>query len=289
MPRTATRALRALSYLLVLCGCEPVARATLVDGSHLLLDARSRTESGALWTGVYDEGEIAFLRSCLEPDAVFVDIGANVGLVTVPIGRTIRHLGGHVIAVEPVPVNAARLQGSLALNGLEEYVEVVPAALGASEGTIEIEKEGAPDASGNARVVLDRASARMGQAVPVLTLDSVIEERHPSRVDVMKIDVEGFEVPVLMGAQGCIERFRPVVYGEFNNVLMPMRGYSFLDVWSLFEPRDYLCFAFAHGGRLTRIVSPEPDRGNVVLAPNERSDALLSKHVKRSANPRLGR
>jgi hypothetical protein len=69
---------------------EPVVRATLLDGSQLLLDARSRTESGPLWTGVYDEDEVTFLSGCLGAEAVFVDIGANVGLITIPVCRAVQ-------------------------------------------------------------------------------------------------------------------------------------------------------------------------------------------------------
>ena len=278
VPHTVTRALRVVAYVLTVCGCEPVVKAALVDGSRVWLDARSRAESGALWTGIYDENEVAFLRACIEPEAVFVDIGANVGLVTIPVARTIRELGGRAIAVEPIPVNVARLQRSLELNGLEECVEIVSAALGEFDGTIQMEKEGAQGASANAWVVLDRARARAPQTVPLITLDSLVEERGLMRLDVIKIDVEGFEVPVLRGAARSIGHFRPVVYGEFNNELMPMRGYSFLDAWALVEPLEYACYAFGRGGELTEVVHPEPGRGNAVLAPRERADGLLRKH-----------
>jgi len=206
-----------------------------------LLDARSRTESAAFWTGVYDENEVQFLRACLEPRAVFVDIGANVGLITVPVARTVRELGGRAIAVEPIPLNIVRLERSLELNALAEYVEIVPAALGEFDGTIQMEKEGFRSATGNARIALDRARTKALQTVPLTTLDSVVEERGLLRLDVIKIDVEGFEVPVLAGAARSIGRFRPLIYGEFNNRLMPRRGYSFLDAWALVEPLDYAC------------------------------------------------
>jgi FkbM family methyltransferase len=224
---------------------------------------------------VYDENEIRFLRACLQPEAVFVDIGANVGLITVPVARTLRELGGRAIAVEPIPQNIGRLQRSLQLNALEECVEIVPAALGEFDGTVQMEKEGPQSATANARVVLDQTRTKALQTVPLVTLDSVVEERRLLRLDVIKIDVEGFEVPVLRGAARSIGQFRPVVYGEFNNELMPRRGYSFLDAWALVEPLDYACYAFGPEGELTQVLDPEPERGNAVLVPRERVDGLL--------------
>ena len=177
--------------------------------------------------------------------------------------------------MEPIPLNIVRLERSLELNALAEYVEIVPAALGEFDGTIQMEKEGFRSGTGNARIALDRARTKALQTVPLTTLDSVVEERGLLRLDVIKIDVEGFEVPVLAGAARSIGRFRPLIYGEFNNRLMPRRGYSFLDAWALVEPLDYACYAFGQGGELTEIVEPEPERGNVVLVPRERVDGLL--------------
>lgn len=113
----------------------------------------------------------------------------------------------------------------------------------------------------------------------------MVEDKRLTRIDVIKIDVEGFEVPVLKGAERSIERLRPTVYGEFKNELMPMGGYSFLDVWALFEFLDYVCHAFGEGGHLTRVVRPEPNRGDAVLAPSERAEELMSEHARALTHP----
>ena len=112
-------------------------------------------------------------------------------------------------------------------------MEIVPAALGEFDGTIQMEKEGAPE---RVRERTSRAGSGENkglQTVPLVTLDSVVEERGLMRLDVIKIDVEGSRFRVLRGAARSIGHFRPVVYGEFNNELMPRRGYSFLDAWAL--------------------------------------------------------
>lgn len=272
--RTKSRAGRVIGAALAPLGADPVVEAHTGSG-WFVLDARSRTESSMLWNGAYDEDDIAFLRAITPTDGTFMDIGANVGLIFIPVMNALS-ARGRAIAVEPVAVNFERLSRAVPLNDPDCAVDLLPLALGRTEGTLSMVKEGPAGSSGNAVPALHGES---GVKVRLATVDGVCGELGLSRLDTVKIDVEGFEVEVLSGAVTVLERFRPVVYGEFNNQLMPQRGVSFRDVWSMFQPVGYKCFSF--GARMHLVPRPDPPAhlGNAVLIPEDRIDAARAVGV----------
>lgn len=128
--------------------------------------------------------EMACVLHLLRAGELFVDIGANLGVFTILAAGVAR---ARVLAVEPAPETLPHLNAHLALNGIEELVEVFPAALSDSAGTIRL----TAGLGASNRVAAD------GQEVPVATLDSVLDGRGAS---VIKLDVEGHEAAVLRGA-----------------------------------------------------------------------------------------
>ncbi len=241
-----------------------------------VVDARSRTEAALLWTGTDDNSDdIAFLRAVTPSDGTFMDLGANVGLVLVPVMNSL-DAKGMAIAVEPVPVNFERLTRAIRRNAPRCEVTLHEVALGRGEGELVMIKEGPTTSSGNAAPAIGDGP---GATVRQTTLDRLCTELRLESLDTVKIDVEGFEVEVLAGAGDTLRRLRPLVYGEFNNTLMPLRGATFHDAWSVFEPLNYRCFAFK--GRLRLVERPDPphDLGNAVLIPNEKVQPVLAAGV----------
>jgi FkbM family methyltransferase len=154
----------------------------------------SATERGALFNPDYNLEELAFLREYTPQGGVFVDVGANVGTYAMVLAR---HTGstGKVIAVEPHPVTHARLAFNRAASGFSQ-VALVAAAAGPSDGELLIETDG--DNLGASHIVSDKASGN-AIAVPSLRLQRILGDAGVSRVDALKIDVEGFEDRVLTG------------------------------------------------------------------------------------------
>jgi FkbM family methyltransferase len=134
------------------------------------------------------------LRAHIPAGGVFVDIGANVGTYAMVLAR---HVGadGKVIAVEPHPVAHARLSFNRAASGLEQ-VRLVAAAAGPSDGELLIETDG--DNLGASHVVSGQSSTGAIK-VASLRLERILTDANISKVDGLKIDVEGFEDRVLTG------------------------------------------------------------------------------------------
>ena len=147
---------------------------------------------------------------------VVLDVGANIGVATMAMATAL-HGPARFLAVEPSPRNLAHLRHNLAANGFEPRVEVIAAAAGAEPGSLSFHESefgaGSHLVSGHHLA----GDAMPAVQVPVETLDRIVSARGLERLDLVKIDVEGFEPDVLAGGAGAIERFRPAIYMEFNS------------------------------------------------------------------------
>jgi len=154
----------------------------------------SATERGALFNPDYNLEELDFLRAHTPPGGVFVDLGANVGTYAMVLAR---HVGadGTVIAVEPHPVTHARLAFNNKASGYTQ-TRLVAAAAGAADGELMIETDGGN--LGASHIVAGTAGANAIK-VPSLRLQRILEDNAITRVDALKIDIEGFEDRVLTG------------------------------------------------------------------------------------------
>jgi FkbM family methyltransferase len=150
----------------------------------------------------------------LQPGSVAIDVGANLGEWTVPFARKVGP-AGRVLTIEPAPRSAAALEATLAANALRQ-AEIVRCAIGDHDGVAQF----AVPVVTSART--DTGTARIGPAcagqdalrVPLRSLDSLAAERGIARLDLIKIDVEGYERQVLDGAAAILDRHRPALVIE---------------------------------------------------------------------------
>ncbi len=211
----------------------------------------------------------AFCRG-LEPGDCVIDVGANFGLVSIMAADRIG-AHGRVLAFEPDSKARALLQTNVRLNRLGRRVTVVPRSLAHIDGMLPFYRSEESAFSGLADT--GRARIEEVESVPAQRLDTAMEEFRVSRVDAMKIDVEGFEYAVLAGGTGALDRAPdPLVMLEVSaKNLDPERRGRLLEVlqgwlakgwefWSYRVDRNELVsHATAH-----EIVEEAP--GNVYLA-----------------------
>ncbi len=182
-----------LSRLVDLFRAGPVD-AQYQGASFRFYHQASATERGALFNPDYNLEELNFLRANTTGGGVFVDVGANVGTFALVLAR---HVGpsGCVIAIEPHPVTHARLKFNCAASGLAQ-VRLVAAAAGSADGELMIATD---SANLGASHVVTGTPVSTALKVQSLRLQRILEEAGVSRVDTLKIDVEGFEDRVLSG------------------------------------------------------------------------------------------
>jgi len=159
-------------------------------------------------TGTYEKGVLTFLSNCLKKGDVFIDVGANIGLMAIHASRCVGNTG-KVIAVEANPLTIPILEKNVSLND-SSNISIVNKALGAVQGKGIIYENRSVNRGGASLVI--NQDAEKGHSIDILPLDEVFD--HASSVKVIKIDVEGYELEVLKGAQKLIAAHRPILIVE---------------------------------------------------------------------------
>lgn len=162
--------------------------------------------------GEYSESEVGMVRRLIhlisrDHPITFVDAGAYIGDLTIPISREVRW----VYAFEPQHEVREVLEYNLSANGVTN-VTVFPFALGHRCEEIAYTPNPQDGSFGGVQMADPTGSC----STRMVTLDSLGLD-----VDFIKADVEGMEVPLLSGAMETIARCRPVLFCEFDTVFTP--------------------------------------------------------------------
>ena len=153
------------------------------------------------------------LVSVLRPGDVVLDVGANVGFLTVIMARLVGS-AGHVYAFEPVPANAALIRRNARRNGFR-HVTVLEQAVAAQAGRAELVL--AAYSGGAALASADRPPDAVDSIdVEVVTVDIAVADGRVRSPQLVKIDVEGAELAVLEGMTRTIGDARPIVLCEVD-------------------------------------------------------------------------
>lgn len=185
-------------------------RNVVRDNIYFRLDISRLIDHSIFFFKVRDVGWENLFR-LLKPDFHVIDAGANMGFLTLKFSRIC--VDGVVYGFEPDSDNFNDLSQNLRLNGFEN-VRLFKTALGEkpAEGTLYKVFANNPGAN---RILPHEPSFFFGsETVQITALDQYLSKGIISRVDLIKVDVEGFELFVLMGAREIIERFKPLMFIE---------------------------------------------------------------------------
>lgn len=191
------------------------------------------------------------LRNLVPHARHIIDVGANIGNNTIEYATW----ADQVSSFEPTPHTRSWLEANIQhnkafysndLGWYKEYntwadmnpagnIDVYPYALGATAGQMEMllhERNG-----GHNHIINGTTKSQKPRyTVEVRTLDSF----NFQNVDAIKIDVEGWELPVLKGAENTIKQFRPVIQTEIVEAQCKRAGYDVQDLCDWFAARDYI-------------------------------------------------
>jgi FkbM family methyltransferase len=223
------------------------------------------------WMGYYNRDIVALLDRMLTPGMVLIDVGANIGEISLVAAKRVGP-EGRVIAFEPVDRIADVLESNMARNGLRQALAVryglsdhntsAPIYASCGQGEQNDENDGLGSLYGAA------AETAPLQYVTLRTLDDYLEENPLDRVDFIKIDIEGAELPCLRGSARTIERFRPMLIIEVQRASATMAGYSVEDTLGFLAERHYRFASIGRSGRLRDItLETLGDYQNVLCMP----------------------
>lgn len=154
------------------------------------------------------------LRALLKGGVTFYDVGANVGFFTVMAARLLGR-NGRIFCFEPLATNCRQIQHNAALNGFEN-ISIKPVALGKIDGEATFWTSAEPTWGklASTGTLPDKMAGEI--KVPVRRLDTIVADEKLPSPDVIKIDVEGAEVDVLLGATAILQRNRPALLIELH-------------------------------------------------------------------------
>lgn len=224
-------------------------------------------------SGLYEPSTLLVLQRILRPGSTFIDLGANTGLFSMLASRWVE-AGGHVYALEPSQREYGRLLDHLTLNGLSN-VTAVRLAAGGRDGFAPLRVARFPNAGHNtlgasfayADVPMERV-----ESVATTTLDRFVHEYGLTRIDAIKMDIEGSEYDALSNATAVLDRFRPILIVELSRGALAGFGKTPEAVIELLASAAYGVYRIGPSAELIRLAPDEaaPD-GNVVAVPVERA------------------
>lgn len=225
------------------------------DGYRLKLHPSSLAL--ALWVDKRDrKADCDVIRKLLRAGETYVDAGANIGQLAVEAALAVGPSGA-VYAFEAHPQVAGYLRENIALNSLDN-VRIAQVALGDHFGWVSFSDTGSDDAN--------KVAETGGIPVPMVPLYCLVPD---AVIDLLKIDVEGYEKFVLLGLGDRLAQVS-VVYFEAMDSHMNALGYSFSDIFSILD-KDGLSVFQEKDGALRRVRADDqfPDCTNLFAARDE--------------------
>ncbi len=212
----------------------PSAIPLMTDVGTLLAHPHDQVITPYIRThGHWDPDDCRLLERELAHGSVAVDVGANIGYMTLLAARAVGPTGT-VIAVEPHPDNVALLRANIDRNGLTDRVRIIDAVAWDEAGVIELSE--CADNTGDHRVQTLQDERNVLQ-VAAIRLDDVVPKN--IQIAVIKLDTQATEHRVLAGATTLLKRDRPVIISEFWPQGLRERGDDPLEVLAMFRAFGY--------------------------------------------------
>lgn len=165
-----------------------------VFGSRMLLNSADYLSNIILFTpAYYDRHERALIAKIVRRGDYVVDVGANIGIYSLLLARSVGSAGA-VVAVEAEPANVAKLKRNIALNAMD-WINVHPCGVSDKEELLPMQLNRTGNAGAHSFVVRDGVEDPAAHPIKCVRLATLLDRDRPPRF--MKIDVEGFEYRVL--------------------------------------------------------------------------------------------
>jgi FkbM family methyltransferase len=213
-------------------------------GTQVKFPPRSLIFELACAQGIYEADNLRLLQAALRPQTTVFDIGANIGLMSIPLlaqDATVR-----VVSFEPSPAVAPWLARTIAGSSYGARWQHRAVALGRTPGEAEFFSSPQDAGAYDGLRPTGRTAGVSVTRVPVATLDSIWRELGSPDVSVCKLDVEGAETEVLAGARECLRATRPTILLEWNPVNLTAFKVDPVSLLDLADANGYAVFAAPH-------------------------------------------
>lgn len=172
--------------------------------------------------GIYEQETLRLVLCLVEQDGTYIDVGANIGLLSIPVLMGRPH--ARVISIEASPDTLLHLEKTRGASPQRDRWSIFGCAVGRSNGSAAFCAAEPKYAAFDGLKDTGRGGAKSSITVEMRTLDEIWQEAGAPAVSLVKIDVEGAEIDVLAGARALIEQCRPPLIIEWS--ALNLRAYG---------------------------------------------------------------
>ena len=196
-------------------GLSPITRVCR-RGLRWSLDLKEGIDL-AIYLGVYEPETIKALQSIVQPGDIVLDIGANIGAIALPLANFVG-VSGQVIAFEPTAWAYAKLQKNLSLNsnliGQIKTEQIMLLNEGKEPPSSIYSSWSLADEEDELTHPTHKGRLMTTDGVRGISLDRYFEEHPVQKIDLIKLDVDGYELDVIKGASKTLSRYQPKIILE---------------------------------------------------------------------------
>jgi len=215
-------------------------------------------EESIYYTGTYEKGTLSVIKKILNKGDVFIDVGANIGLMSIFASSLVSDTG-KIIAFEPNPTTMRILKSNIELNGLSN-IETSDYAIGNTQQASKIYER--KDLNRGCASLIETEKEAEVYDIQIIPLSIFFKSQQ--RIDLIKIDIEGYELEALEGAMDVLlGKDPPKLIVECSELRKNTHGYTTDDLYDFFKGLNrYRLFKSKKGkGRVSRLVE--------ILKPSE--------------------
>ncbi|RPA67144.1 FkbM family methyltransferase [Cyclobacteriaceae bacterium YHN15] len=232
-------------------------------GITMKVDVSKSMGSAIYWRGAHDWRPIFAMEKLLKKGHTVVDIGANQGEYSLWSARIVGEKG-KVYAFEPLSTIFGSLKENITLNPSYQGT-IIPIQLGLSDKQGKLKLYSSNLSNEGVNTLYKEEDSVYLEEIELSTLDKEWEKLGMPKLDAIKIDVEGAELPVLLGAEKTIAKFSPVLFIEINQEACKAAGYQANDILQFLGKFGYSFELIGLRGKTSKLI-PEriPDFCNII-------------------------
>lgn len=207
-----------------------------IDGIKLELNPIGHIDKALIYGKSYQYMVRQAIESSLSQGGCFLDIGANIGYFSL-LAAKIPNVT--VLSFEPSPREIIRLYRNIVLNKFTNII-VFPYGLAEKKSSMDLYIDGDYNSGRNSVIQLKHLKDKNSLTCNFLALDDVIAQEIIENIRVCKIDVEGYEFPVLLGMKNSIKFMKNTLFlVEISPTFYSQLGYKTEDIYNFFSTYGY--------------------------------------------------
>lgn len=237
------------------------------SGIKMNLDLNEFIQSHLYLFGSYELPTIKFIKNTVKPNMTILDIGGNVGLMTLLFSKFLGNTG-QVHTFEPEPRNFADLLENININQFKN-ITLNQLAVSDKDAKLKFYLSNSINA-GTHSLVYNNDLSKEFLEVTAIKADDYIRQNNIAKVDLIKIDVEGAELDVINGMDELLSRDTPILIVELISKHFKARGLSsVLFKKMMYDKYKYLPHLINNDGSLTQDKWDNENNGDNIIFMKE--------------------